>query len=177
MYKEVLEFCFQELKAEDFFKKDAKLDEKIREKFFDLHQRAQKGELYTWRENNEGRLAEIIILDQFSRNLFRNSPKAFENDAMALILAQEAYRLKIPSQFPPAQKLFFYLPYMHSESVLIHQQALILFQEKGLEKNYRYELEHFEMIERFGRFPYRNSILGRKSTAEEIKFLETHLGF
>jgi uncharacterized protein (DUF924 family) len=169
---EVLNFWFTTLKSKDWFAKNPMLDKQIKDRFYDVHSRAQEGELFGWRSSAEGRLAEIIILDQFSRNIFRDSPEAFANDNLALVLSQEMVLGGWDQKIPIERRAFVYLPYMHSESRLIHDQAVQLFNQKGLESNYDYELKHKSIIDRFGRFPHRNQILQRPSTAEEIEFLK-----
>lgn len=119
----------------------------------------------------EGRLAEIIVLDQLSRNLYRNSPLAFAQDALALALAQEAITLKLDAALPPIQRSFLYMPFMHSESKLIHQYALKLFEDLGNPINLDFEQRHKVIIDRFGRYPHRNQVLGRNSSQEELDFL------
>lgn len=114
----------------------------------------------------------MIVLDQFSRNIYRDSPKAFENDVMALILSQEIVSQKLDMELPVEQRSFIYMPYMHSESLLIHDEAIKLFDQKGLEGNLKYEIRHRDIIRRFGRYPHRNPVLGRASTEEEKQFLE-----
>ena len=119
----------------------------------------------------EGRLAEIIVLDQLSRNLYRNSSLAFAQDSLALALAQEAITLKLDAALPPIQRSFLYMPFMHSESKLIHQYALKLFEDLGNPINLDFEQRHKEIIDRFGRYPHRNQVLGRNSSQEELDFL------
>ena len=114
---------------------------------------------------------EIIVLDQFSRNLFRDSPQAFAQDSLALALAQEAISLNLDQQLSPEQRAFLYMPFMHSESKLIHEFALKLFQRLGNPTNLEFEKKHKVIIDRFGRYPHRNQILGRASTDEELTFL------
>ncbi len=118
-----------------------------------------------------GRLSEIILLDQFSRNIYRDKPAAFAQDALALALAQEAIAAGIASELTVDQRSFLYMPFMHSESELIHQQAVKLFSEPGLEASLEFEIRHKKIIDRFGRYPHRNEILGRTSTVEEQQFL------
>jgi uncharacterized protein (DUF924 family) len=120
----------------------------------------------------KGRLAEIIILDQFSRNIFRDTPQAFANDPLALALAQEALAVDADKALSPTERSFLYLPFMHSESAEIHKVAVMLYGLPGLEDNLDFELKHQTIIIRFGRYPHRNKILGRESTAEEIEFLK-----
>ncbi len=136
-----------------------------------MHGVTVKGELFAWRASPRGRLAEIIVLDQFSRNIHRNRPAAFASDGMALVLAQEAVAANADRTLDAAQRAFLYMPYMHSESLLVHDEALALYSQPGLEKNLDFELRHRAIIERFGRYPHRNQILGRRSTAAEKAFL------
>lgn len=166
----VLDFWFKESNPEQWFTKDEAFDETIRERFGELHGKVAQGEKASWRETIQGRLAEIIVLDQFSRNLFRNDPRSFAYDGMALVLAQEALTDEL-DQLTVQERSFLYMPFMHSESLLIHQQALKLFSEEGMEENLDFEKRHQEIIQRFGRYPHRNSVLQRVSTEEELLFL------
>ena len=170
-YQDVLEFWFDELTPKDWFTGGAEIDSLIESRFSELHKTATQGELFEWRQNAQGRLAEIIVLDQFSRNIGRNSPAAFSADPMALALAQEAVAGGFDHQLNEQQKSFLYMPYMHSESLLVHEQAVELFSQTGLEHNLDFEFKHKVIIERFGRYPHRNEVLGRASTREEIEFL------
>jgi uncharacterized protein (DUF924 family) len=169
----VIDFWFREIEPRQWFAKDSAFDRLIAERFKDVHDSALKCELFPWRDSAQGRLAEIIVLDQFSRNIFRDSPLAFAADPLALALSQEAVRIQAQHEFPTQQRPFLYMPFMHSESPLIHEQAVVLFGEPGLEKNLEFELKHKTIIDRFGRYPHRNSILGRPSTPEELAFLRT----
>jgi uncharacterized protein (DUF924 family) len=171
--QEVLHFWFQELTPKQWWIKDPTLDDTIKRRFLPLHEAARTGELFSWRTSAEGRLAEILILDQFSRNIFRGLAESFAYDPVALVLAQEAVRSGADQKTSIDKRAFFYLPYMHSESLKIHQEALHLFSQKGLESNLDFERRHLEIIERFGRYPHRNEILKRSSTQEEIEFLKT----
>lgn len=170
-YYDVLDFWFEQLTPEQHFIKNDTLDLKMVEKFIIIHSQAISGELSSWREEPLGRLAEIILIDQFSRNIYRDDPKAFANDGMSLVLAQEAIRLGINKTFSSEHKLFLYMPFMHSESKMIHMTALNLFSEPGLEDSLPYEIDHKKTIDRFGRYPERNATLGRISTPEEDEYL------
>ena len=160
-----------ELTDKQHFAKDIVLDEQIRSRFGATLQAAAQCELFDWRATPQGRLAEIIVLDQFSRNVYRDTPRAFAQDALALGLAQELVASNQDQQLTTAQRCFAYMPYMHSESPLIHAQAIKLFALPGLESNLDFELRHQAIIARFGRYPHRNAVLGRVSTAEETAFL------
>lgn len=120
-----------------------------------------------------GRLAEIIVLDQFSRNIHRGQARAFACDPLALALAQTAVAVKADRELEVGRRAFLYMPYMHSESPAIHVLAVSLFGQPGLEGNLDFELRHKEIIDRYGRYPHRNAILGRPSTTEEMDFLKT----
>lgn len=147
------------------------LDETIRTRFGATLEAAARCELFSWRTTPEGRLAEILVLDQFSRNVYRDTPRAFAQDALALALAQELVASGLDRSLPLAQRSFAYMPYMHSESALVDAQAVSLFSQPGMEDSLRFEVHHQAIIERFGRYPHRNAVLGRSSTAEELVFL------
>jgi uncharacterized protein (DUF924 family) len=169
----VLRFWFEEIQPAQWWAKSAEFDRLIAARFQALLAAAGRGELDGWRASPSGRLAEILVLDQFSRNIFRDRPQAFAQDGMALALAQTAVALGADRALEPKRRVFLYLPYMHSESPVIHRVAVGLFAQPGMEANLDFELRHQAIIERFGRYPHRNAALGRESTAEEIEFLKT----
>lgn len=173
--KEVIRFWFEELKPEDWFKKSDALDQEMRVRFEELYWKASCGELFSWRTSAQGRLAEILLLDQIPRNIFRGTAQAFMTDSLALVLAQEG--LTQAQELPVVQRGFFYMPFMHSESLTIHEEALRLFDQPGLEKRLKYEKMHMDILQQFGRYPHRNAILGRPSTKEEEEYLKEHSGF
>ena len=170
-YQDILDFWFAPENQPSWFSKNDAFDQAIEKRFKTVLQSASRSELWNWRSSAEGRLAEIIVLDQFSRNLFRNSPLAFAQDTLALALAQEAISQGLDQQLRPEQRSFLYMPFMHSESPLIHQYALKLFEDLGNPINLDFEKKHKMIIDRFGRYPHRNPVLGRTSTAEEAEFL------
>lgn len=172
MLQDVLTFWFEETTPDQWWKSDPAFDERIRQRFLPRLHQATQGELYTWRATAKGRLAEIVVLDQFSRNAYRNTPQAFAQDTVALVLAQEAVAAGALQQLSPVERSFLLLPYMHSESQRIHQVAESLYREFAPPTNYDFELRHKAIIDRFGRYPHRNDILGRPSTPEEIEFLQ-----
>ncbi len=170
---EVLRFWFEETEQKQRFSKDPKFDALITERFGTLHARAVRSELWNWRTRPEGRLAECIVLDQFSRNIYRDFPLAFAQDPLALGLAQEGVRQGIDQKIEPVERrAFFYMPYMHSESAFVHEEAIRLFSQPGLEGMLSYEHMHKQIIDRFGRYPHRNAVLGRKTTPQEAEFLK-----
>ena len=171
MDNDVLEFWFNELEPKQWFVKDRDLDAMIEARFSLLVEQARAGELFSWRVTPQGRLAEIILIDQFSRNIFRDKPESFSADPVALVLAQEAIGAGADQRLDVQERAFLYMPFMHSESQAIHEQAVVLFDQPGLEYNLEFEYKHKAIVDRFGRYPHRNEILGRKSTEEEIAFL------
>lgn len=170
--KAVLEFWFCEKTKPFWFAKSAEFDTTLTERFGGLLQQAKAGELEAWRGTIQGRLAEIIVLDQFSRNVYRDTPEAFSADGMALVLAQEAMKLPAFADLSEEERHFLLMPYMHSESLVIHEEAVRLFGRYVNESALAFELKHKVIIERFGRYPHRNAILGRQSTEAELAFLK-----
>ena len=167
----VLEFWFEQIPPALWWKKDPQFDAEINMHFSQLLNAAKLGECWQWRKTAQGRLAEIIVLDQFSRNIFRDTPQAFEADSIALALAQEAISNGSLQQLPPQQTAFMLMPFMHSESLMIHQQAITLFEQYAPD-NLAFEIKHMDIIQQFGRYPHRNDILKRQSTADELAFLQ-----
>ncbi len=170
--RHVLSFWFEELDSKRRFAKDAALDALIGQRFGAHLQAAARGELSHWRSDAAGRLAEIIVLDQFSRNIHRDTPLAFAHDAQALTLAQELVAGGGDAALPLSQRAFAYMPYMHSESLAVHAQALPLLSQPGLENTLNFLHRHTDILRRFGRYPHRNAILGRVSTPQELAFLQ-----
>jgi uncharacterized protein (DUF924 family) len=165
----ILRFWFEEAGPEKWFAKDADFDAEITARFMGTYEAAAAGELFEWRSDDAGRLAEIIVLDQFARNLFRDKSRAFEADPVALVLAQEAVGLGAHHRLGDRRATLL-MPYMHSESRRIHEIAVELFAGTV---SFDYEVQHKKIIDRFGRYPHRNALLGRVSTEEERAFLAT----
>ena len=172
MFKQVLDFWFREVEPKQWWAVDPDFDSRIRDRFLSLLDQAARGELLSWRLTPQGRLAEVIVLDQFSRNIFRHSPRAFAQDPLALSLAREAVTSGALEQLEPMERAFLLMPYMHSESALVHQEAERLFREWAPQGSYDFELRHKAIIDQFGRYPHRNKILGRASLPEEEEFLQ-----
>ena len=169
--QEIIDFWYKESQPQDWFVKNTEFDKQIHDRFLPVYNQAIKGELYTWRITPQGRLAEIIVLDQFARNLFRNNPQAFAYDTMALALAQEAIQAGDDKKLEQNQRWFLYMPFMHSESKAIHEQSIKLFTELGQQQTLQHAIDHKKIIDQFGRYPHRNKVLGRNSTPEEVEFL------
>ncbi|MDO4642486.1 MAG: DUF924 family protein [Cardiobacteriaceae bacterium] len=168
----VLDFWYDVGNQPYWFAKSDAFDEKIRTQFLEVWQQAAAGELVAWRDTLEGRLAEIIVLDQFSRNLHRNTPRAFAQDGMALVLTQEMLRHEGFAALDVMQRKFALMPLMHSESTVIHAAAMPLFADYTDASTLLFEEKHKVIIDRFGRYPHRNAILGRESSAAELEFLQ-----
>lgn len=168
----ILKFWFEELTPRQWFVSDQAVDDIIRTRFAETLEAAAACELSAWRTSPSGRLAEIIVLDQFSRNLFRGQSRAFQQDPLALALAQEAVGQGLDSQLEAQRRAFLYMPYMHSESRRIHEVAERLFNALGIAGNLKAEVQHKRIIDRFGRYPHRNVVLGRTSSEAELAFLK-----
>ena len=169
--QQIIDFWFVETDKAQWWKKDDNFDALIQSKFSDIHRKAAQCDLFSWRNSGPGMLAEIIILDQFSRNMYRDEPESFACDAIALSLAQSAIAGGKHFELDKEKRAFMYMPFMHSESLLIHEEAVKFFTELGVESTLNFEYKHKAIIERFGRYPHRNAILGRVSTPEEEEFL------
>jgi uncharacterized protein (DUF924 family) len=168
---DILNFWFKEIEPSQWWVKDLALDELIINRFSTVHQLANNCELFLWRSTPKGRLAEIILLDQFSRNMYRNTPRSFAADKLALALAQEAINVGADKHLNALERNFLYMPFMHSESLAIHEVAVKLYFDNGVDSSIDFEQQHKIIIERFGRYPHRNKILNRVSSNEEIEFL------
>ena len=173
----ILHFWFEEVEPKKRFEKDEELDGEIKKRFLSAYEHIVAGKTALWRETPEGRLAEIIVLDQFTRNMFRGERQSFAGDPLALQLAKEAVAEGDDQKLSKEKRAFMYMPYMHSESKEVHKEALKLFIDLGIEENLKYEKMHKEIIDRFERYPHRNEVLGRASTPEEIAFLKDNSGF
>ena len=189
-YEEVLKFWFGELpdnkifpmyKADKWFRVDESFDEEIRKSFSKYVELDSSGMLDDWKENPRSRLALIILLDQFTRNIYRDTPQAFAQDAKALSLCLDGIKQGLDARLFIVERWFFYMPLMHSENIEIQQLSLQYFSalakeapkeiEFVISDAYDYAIKHYEVIKQFGRFPHRNDILNRPSNPEEIAFL------
>lgn len=175
--QEVLTFWFEGHSADDWFSAGQAFDEAVRRDFAHLHSAGEACALYAWRASVEGRLAEIIVLDQFSRQLYRGQARAFASDPLALALAQEVVARGEDKQLSDIQRQFLYMPYMHSENLSIHDEAARLFAQLPDAYGASFEAAHRSVIERFGRYPHRNGALGRKSSATELAYIAETDGF
>ncbi|MBK8259169.1 MAG: DUF924 domain-containing protein [Polyangiaceae bacterium] len=165
-----------------WFKKDTAFDQEIRDQFLSFYHQATQGQLSNWLTTQRGRLALIIVLDQFSRNMFRGTPQMYTADAQAVSTANTAFECGDESVCAFAERGFLYLPLMHSELLVDQQQCIERFmafreelpddQKSAVDQNIDYAIRHRDIVARFGRFPHRNEIVGRESTPEEVEFLK-----
>ena len=169
--KSILNFWFDECEPTDWFKKNEDFDYKIKFKFNNLIEQALNNRLDCWASNREGCLALIILLDQFTRNIFREDKRAFSGDKKALQLSSKCVKENYLSMSAPDWCHFMLIPMMHSEDLIVQNQALPLFKKYTSSKTYDFAVRHQQIIEKFGRFPHRNKILTRESTEQEKKFL------
>lgn len=168
----VLQFWFGELSSQQWFKADAAIDERIRARFLVVHDRVAETPDDALLDDARGALAAVLVLDQFSRNMFRGSPRAFASDAKALAVAAAAIAKGYAARLSKDQRLFLYLPFEHSENLDLQARSVELISSLGDPELTRYAEAHRHIIQRFGRFPHRNAILGRTTTAEEAEFLK-----
>jgi len=174
--EQVTRYWFEELRPEAWFRKDARVDAAIRERFAALHDEVAQlrpEQLAT----AHACLAAVLVLDQFSRNMFRGSPRSFATDPLALAISQHAIAGGLDQQLTQQQRWFLYMPFQHSEDRAVQVRSIELFTQLNDPENLGYAHQHKEVIDRFGRFPHRNEVLGRVSTPEEIEFVATHRGF
>lgn len=162
---------WREAGQERWFKKDAAFDRAIGERFGALHAEAASGRLDDWASKPEGALALVLLLDQFSRNLYRGSPRAFAQDEHARAIAGRAIDARFDEQVPAELRAFFFLPFMHSERIADQQRCVALCHAHA-PSNLRYAVEHERIIRRFGRFPHRNPVLGRVTSVAEQAFMD-----
>lgn len=173
---DVLQFWFRDVEPKDWFSKNDRLDARIRERFESLHESLASRAIDV-PDTPRGYLAAAIVLDQFSRNLYRGSPKAFATDARALELAQAALDRDYDRALSTTERKFLYMPFMHSEDRAMQARCVELFAQIEDAEALRYAIEHRDIVDRFGRFPHRNEILGRAATPEEAEFMKHHAGF
>lgn len=165
-----------------WFKQDPAFDEQIRQRFLTDYEQAATGQFASWQQESHPCLALILLLDQFPRNLFRGSPRSFATDGQALAAAENAIAHDFDHALIPVERNFLYLPFEHSERMAHQDKNVALFTALAnsapeLQRSLDYAIRHRDVIAKFGRFPHRNKILGRQTTAEEEAYLQTHGGF
>ncbi len=168
---EALDFWFEECQPKQWYQADTAFDQQIADRFGELHAMAKRGELFSQRTSPRLRLGEVIVLDQFSRNIYRGAAEAYASDPLALALAQEVVLRAEDVSLSHFERYFLYMPFMHAESRVIQAVSLRLFTAFGDEEGVDYARRHKDVIDRFGRFPMRNALLGRQSTSMELKYI------
>ena len=168
---QVLHFWFETLRPEDWYRSDQGVDELVRDELGDLHKQAVRGTLDHWQKTPTGALALIILFDQVPRNIYRGTIRAFATDKKALVVLENVLANRLDRELTPEKREFLYLPLMHSEDKANQERSVALFRELGKESNLDYAIRHRDIVLRFGHFPHRNAILGRKSTPEEDEYL------
>ncbi|MCP3411987.1 DUF924 family protein [Bradyrhizobium sp. CCGB01] len=163
---------WREAGRERWYERDDAFDAEVRLRFLPLWQKAVAGELSSWEASDDGTLALVIVLDQFPRNMFRGTPQAFASDALARDVTRRAIDRGVDRRIDPILLEFLYLPFMHSEHLPDQLHCVALFQDTDNAENLKYAREHADIIQRFGRFPHRNRLLGRDTTEEEQAFLD-----
>lgn len=169
--EQVLKFWFDELQPVDWYKKNQTLDDDIKERFLALYQQLAGRSPETLYGPVRQVLAAVIVLDQLPRNMFRADPKSFASDGTALALAERAIVQGIDRELGPAERTFLYMPYQHSEDQAVQARSIEIFTDLGNDNTLDFARRHQAIIDRFGRFPHRNEVLGRVSTPEETEFL------
>ena len=177
MYRQLIEFWFSDDVSQYWFNSTQAFDQQLLESYGETWQRAKQGEFDDWQQTAMGSLALIILFDQFPLNMFRGAAKCFSTETQSLVVAQRAIKNEFDRQLAVNQRSFMYMPFMHSEDLEDQALALELFNQPGLENNYRFAKHHCGIVEQFGRFPHRNKILGRESSEAEIEYLNSKQGF
>lgn len=176
-HQKLLDFWFADEMQPHWFNSTPQIDEEIRKQYEPLWNKAREGRLNTWQNAPDSALALIILLDQFPLNMFRGQAKAFKTEAQSIQVAKHAISRGFDKKIPKSQLMFMYMPFMHSENLYDQQQSVKLFTQANLTNNIRFAQHHKRLIERFGRFPHRNVILNRTSTAEELAYLDSDQAF
>ncbi|MES9945942.1 MAG: DUF924 family protein [Candidatus Thiodiazotropha sp.] len=174
---QIIEFWFSDRVKPLHFKSTAAFDQEVKDGYLGLWQCAQTGGLDHWMESKEGCLALVILLDQFPLNMFRDQPEAFATEQQSREVAGIAIAAGFDQQMPAPWQVFLYLPFMHSESLSDQERSVSLFESAGLQENLKWAKHHRDLIRRFGRFPHRNEILGRTSSADELAYLKSDQAF
>ena len=177
IYREIIDFWYSESVSSQWFASTPELDAEIESRFESVWQLAVSGQLDNWRDEPEGLLALAIILDQFPLNMFRGQARAFSSEGQAIEVAKYAIDRELDTQLPKDRRTFLYMPLMHSESLADQALAIEKFNTAGLQGNAQFARHHYSIVERFGRFPHRNEILGRESTEAELTYLASKEAF
>ena len=177
MPQKIIDFWFSDETRKLWFKSTPEFDREMTARYQDTWERACRGELDHWMQTAQGCLALVIVLDQFPLNMFRGTAQSYASEARSREVAATAIERGFDSTLPAEQRAFLYMPYMHSEALEDQVLALQLFDQPGFESNFRFARHHHAIIEKYGRFPHRNAVLGRDSTEAEIEYLNSKEAF
>ena len=177
MYQGLIDFWFSDDAKRHWFNSTRAFDRRLVDSYTDTWQQAKTGALDDWQRTAEGSLALVIVLDQFPLNMFRGTAKCFSTGAKSRDVARGAIEKDFDKALSTSQKSFLYMPFMHSEDLDDQALGVELFSQPGLENNLRFARHHYRIVERFGRFPHRNKMLGRESSEAEIKYLKSKKAF
>jgi len=177
MYQDLIDFWFSEDSSKHWFNSTQAFDQALIDSYETTWVEAEQGRLDHWQQSATGSLALVILLDQFPLNMFRGQAKSFSTESQSRDVAREAIDKGFDQELPSSQVSFLYMPFMHSEDLDDQALGVELFKKPGLESNYRFARHHYNIVERFGRFPHRNKILGRESSEAEVEYLNSKEGF
>jgi uncharacterized protein (DUF924 family) len=177
MYQDLINFWFSDQASQYWFNSTEVFDQQLIDSYTDTWRQAKQGELDDWQHTATGSLALVIVLDQFPLNMFRGTAESFSTEAQSRAVARSAIEEAYDQELAAHQKSFLYMPFMHSEDLNDQALSVELFSQPGLDNNLRFAKHHYEIVERFGRFPHRNKILGRESSEAEIEYLNSKQGF
>ena len=177
MPEDIIEFWFSDAISKLWFKSTPEFDQQLRESYLETWQQAKNGALDHWKETPAGCLALVILLDQFPLNMFRDRAERYSTEAQSREVARVALERDFDRSLDAQKKAFLYMPFMHSEDLSDQELALKLYDQPGLESNLRFARHHHDIVARFGRFPHRNEMLGRRSSEAEIEYLNSDEAF
>jgi uncharacterized protein (DUF924 family) len=177
MYQALINFWFSDQVSQYWFNSTEVFDQQLIDSYADTWRQAKQGELDDWQRTASGSLALVIVLDQFPLNMFRGTAKSFATESQSRAVARNAIENAYDREIAADRKSFMYMPFMHSEDLNDQALSVELFSQPGLDNNLRFAKHHYEIVERFGRFPHRNKILGRESSEAEIEYLNSKQGF
>jgi uncharacterized protein (DUF924 family) len=175
--EDIIGFWFKEIDKSNWFNSTPEFDAYLRERFQGVVRDALNDRLDSWKETPDGSLALVVVLDQFPLNMYRGEAQSFAGESKSREVARNAIDQNFDQSLTDDKKAFLYMPFMHSENIKDQNLSVTLFEKAGLEKNLRFAEHHREIIKRYGRFPHRNKIIGRESSADEIAYLNSGKAF
>ena len=177
MYQALIDFWFSDEVSQNWFKSTKAFDQRLLDSYAGTWQQAKQGKLDDWQQSATGSLALVIVIAPFPLNMFRGMAKSFATEAQSRVVTRSAITKAYDQELPASQKSFLYMPFMHSEDLADQALGIELFSQPGLENNLRFARHHYGIVERFGRFPHRNKILGRESSEAEVEYLNSKQAF